>query len=431
MSQAPPGPVTYEQYGKAFAARAAFKLNGKTYLQTQYSIIKNAHGAADEATVVLSTQNNPDWSIELYKNADDTTPTIAEIYAGFPGDTSLGQTNLAPLSRRFYGILDSYAPTGKDGKMTFHLRNFAALLLDEKITTLAQNQTSVQFATQCAAEAGLKLVTLVIGTPATLAQVFTKDFVVGIKNLSKFEVLKRAAQVDDVDVWVEDDTLYYAAASLIMRQQIEIHYGRDLLDFAGNHAAMFSKNIKVEVRTYSPRTRVSHVTRVTTNPDGTVTKKSYTKTLTSTPVFGTLGGSTTTQGPGTTTTTGSSGSGGGFSSGYTGPGKDFGPEPYVFYIPNLTPQQANDRALKLWRQISMFEYQATFTLAATPTILPLIGITALLRHSGNPLAKFNSDYWPRRITETFEGASAFGEAQSNGWRFEVDCVNHTPPPTEI
>jgi hypothetical protein len=76
----------------------------------------------------------------------------------------------------------------------------------------------------------------------------------------------------------------------------------------------------------------------------------------------------------------------------------------------------------------MYEYQGTFAMQVTPDLLPLLDITALLSMNGYGMSRFNTQYWPRTMDETFEGpGDSEGSGDVEGWFVEFHGVNHFLP----
>lgn len=430
---APLQPLNYQPTFTTEQPRAVAVINGTNYQILSYEIEGNAHGATDSAIIDLTLSNGPDWTIELYRDQNQDDPVYVEIWAGYPPNTG-PSTSTAGLQQRFVGIVDQYSLQIDGDTGTFRCRSLAAPLVDREITTLAQNMTSVQFVQYWAAQYGLTPVINLVNAPVTLQQVWANEFVAGIKKFRIWDVILKCAVFDGVDAWVSGSNLYYAAPSLVQRTLLDLQYGRDLTACNLVHSPQFSKNVKVEVHSYQPHTRVAVSHRITTDALGGVTETTTSRTVTSSPIFGTTSSVTTTTSPTGTVSTVSSSSGGSSSSS-TSEGTE-GQQPYIYYVANLTPQQCINLARAIWQDISMAEYIVTAKLPMTKSKLAQFsGVTALVRLHGTPylLAESSStqngasnpqvatkanDYWPRRYTEEFDGA---------GWTLDLEMVNHTLP----
>ena len=420
---APLQPLSYEPFYEASEPRAIAVINGSNYQLVSFEIEKNAHGATDSAIIDLTLSNNPDWTVELFRDTNQNEPVYVEIWAGYPPVDTPPLTTTA-LNQRFIGILDIYTLEIDGDLGTFRCRSLAAPLVDTQITTLVQNMSSVDFVNYWAQSLGLTTVIGVVGTPVTLVQVYGDEFVTGIKNFRVWDVMLQMAQFDDVDVWVDGSTLYYTSPDLLTRNLVDLKYGRDLLGLSLTHSPQGNKNIRVEVRTYARRQSQSTTTRVQTASDGSVSVSTVSKVVTSQPVFGTLNRVSATTGPNGQSVTTTVATGGSFSSGFTSPGSESGLERYVRFYPNLSPAQCNALAQALWRQISRLEYAVSIHLPMTEAkMLALSDMTALIRLHGTPyfLAESSNssavnDYYPRRTTEEFN---------EQGWLVTIEAVNHS------
>ncbi len=432
MSVAPSNllPVTFSQANIACQPRACVKLNHLLYPLKSFKINKSAYGATNTASFVVPYSGNPDWTKALFRDTATTyDPIPVEIWAGFPSSPSSTPT-VAGLSKRFAGVLDIYDPEDMD-TTEFHCRSVAAPLTTDRITTAVQNLTTVAFIKQVCAPYNIPVVVDPTLQPTTLVKIYSQDYVVGLHNLIKWDVLLRASVFDDVDVWEDDGTLYYVhpwnVASVVptLSKMMDLKYGTDILSFKPSHSPQFNRNIRITVSSYLDRTRVSSATRVQTVTDG-VQVRQVIKTSTATPNFGVNGGTSVTYGNDGSVTYGSWTSSGGPSQGSNAPIADSGLEKYTFTYANLTPTECQQRAELIWRQISQHEYQGEFELAVTPDLLPLLNIESRISLTGYGMSRFNTEYWPRTLEESFEMADENSD-EAKGWTATIKGVNHTLP----
>ena len=465
--------VTYTPKFENAAVRVVVQIENDFYLPSHVEVEHNAHGATDSAQVVLPISSNPDFSVMFQRsdgsngtpdNADQ--PVYISIFAGYPTNPAPQSKDTSQLSLRFFGILDVYSARFSSDEVTFRCRSLAAPLVDFPATYLAMNQTSAQLVTELASEYGLTPNILLVNPAVTVQEVFASEFVGGanfaatVANVKAWDLLLKCALFDDVDVWVGltdgIPTLNYAAPSLIPRTTVNLVYGRDLIDLTVEHSIQYAKNIRVEVHTYQKRVKQSTTHRVDTLLSGGIDETPSSKTVVSSPVFGTAEQtSTTTSGTGGVSTTLTNISGGA-STATTQPGKESAQERYVRYIPNLSPQMCQQVARAIWRQISMHEYRQNITFPMTPSLLKVFDISMLLNVTGSPYNNANSvftgegpitntatlsssnappvssspvsvnatrtdtRYWPRRITETID-------QNGSGWTLAAETVNHSLP----
>ncbi|HEY6485384.1 MAG TPA: hypothetical protein VIX83_03245 [Candidatus Cybelea sp.] len=452
MSIVPGGPlagfsslttVSFKQNDTYCRPRACIKLDEKVYPVKRFSISKNAHGATNTAEFTLGYAGMPDWTNELFRGiqaGNQDQPVYAEIWAGFPANPG-SKPSLSGLSRRFYGILDIYDPEDMN-ETTFHLRSIGSPLTTDRITSQIQNLSTVQFLkTICAPYKIPVVVDPALTQPFTLARVYASEFLVGLKQLIKWDVGLKCSIFDDTDIWEDDGTLYYVQpwnVVKVMQSQkqtsknynpLNLEYGVDIIKFTPSHAPQFSRNIRVSVHTYSAKERVAATTRIQSVVGG-VNVAQVIRASTATPDWGNNGGTSTTysnDGTSSSMSQSSWSASGGSSNGSNTPIAESGKEEYDEYIPNLSPTEVQSLAKAIWRQISQHEYQGTFELAVTPQILPYLNIEMRIQLTGYGMAAFNTEYWPRTLDETFDMATEPGSSEALGWRVTIHGVNHTLP----
>jgi hypothetical protein len=397
--------------------RGYVTINGVQCSFKSFSYDGNAHGATDTATVIIAIKTNPDWTAQLPTGTN--APIYANVYVGYVDEAS----GAAAYTLRFAGCVETYDIDEDGDETTFELRSLAMPLIANKITTpfASQQMTTIQFIQEQAARFGLG-VNINVAATATLQDVLASEFVTGVRNWTIWDLMLQCAQYDDVDVWVDKSgVLNYQAAFAVDRTPISLYYGRDLRRLRGKHSPQYSKNIKVEVRSYVKRTRISTTSRIISNPaGGGVTTQTSTRTVTGEPVFGTNETVTHSISPtGQVTSTVTSLTGGASSSGFTSIASESGLEVYPVYVSGKNTQACDDLAAKMERQIAMLEYITTLSIPVTADLLPVMDITALLNVTGSRFSKLNASYWPRKLTESLDAG--------DGWVWEVECVNHTLP----
>ena len=94
-------------------------------------------------------------------------------------------------------------------------------------------------------------------------------------------------------MWEDNGVLNYFHPWNVQRQNINLTYGSNVKSFKGLHAPQFSRLIRVQVHSYSDKTRSSVTTKLLSVLGG-VAVSTVKKTLTATPKWGTNSGSTTT-----------------------------------------------------------------------------------------------------------------------------------------
>ena len=425
------------------APRAVVQIDKYRIIPTEFRIEKNAHGVSDSAMLTLGIAGNTDWSNTLSLDFKNGQIPVA-ISAGFPANLSPGSLDTSQMSKRFTGIIDDFEYDALADTCTMTCRSYGSILTDQKVTTASQNQTTTDFIAKMAAQFNLSVFiflrpatkTAPAQIPNTLQTVYGRDFLVGLKNMRIWDIFVDCAEVDDVDVWVDGNTIYYVAPEFVIKSglghQASLTYGTDIKSLTGKHSPTFNKNIAVEVRTYSPRTRLAVSVHIDTDADGNPVKSSSSKVITTQAIFGqnaSVSNSIGVDSSGKVTAGASysSSSGGAFSTGFTGSYRESTKERYILRIGNLSQADADARALAYWRQLSRNEYSIAFRKAVTKANLADIGVTTRFVLSKCPWQQFNNTpkrpyFFPRRITETFSVSQ--GDGVSAGWEFETEAVSH-------
>src|ERR1700729_1629381 len=206
MSQAPaqrPGfssleTVQFTQGGTAAQARACVKIDNQLYHLKSFRLSKNAHGATNTGSFVLAYAGNPDWTNQLFRGTDpaggpvNNSPVYCEVWAGFPPNPG-PNPSISGLMRRFYGVVDKYDPEDMN-QTTFYLRSIAAPLTSDRITSAIQNKTTIEVIRELCAPYNIPvIIDPELTNPFTLARVYAQDFMVGLKNIVKWDVLLRSS----------------------------------------------------------------------------------------------------------------------------------------------------------------------------------------------------------------------------------------------
>jgi hypothetical protein len=437
-TQFPVVPLKKKPVYESLVPRISATIDGKQYLPKSYVLTTNAHGATDTATVEIPISTNPDWTQQIARSdsgGNANKPVPIEIF--------LDLNNTGIFMSRFVGIVDQYSAAGAADGCTFSCRSMAAPLTSTKITTpftAGSSITTVAFIQQQAARFGLTTnIVLAPGQqPAQMIKVLGAEFVTGVRNWNIWDLMLQCAQYDDVDIWVDrTGQLNYQATSFITRNPLQYVWGENILDLVGTHSPQFSRNVQVEVHSYTKRTRQSSGSRAQSLINGGMQTTNWSRKVIGSPIFGTTDYvSTSYNSDGTVTTTKSSLSGGSASSGPTKFATESGVERYIFYVANKTPADCDLISKRIWRQISMHEYSIKLTVPIMQSALGVMDVTADIEVYGFPLSAFNQNpstgkssiagvpdsqvgggYWPREIVETVD--------INRGAIWEVDAVNHS------
>lgn len=410
-----------------------------------YTINKNAHGASDDATLNFRIKGNPDFGA-LTRNGK---PYAITIYAGFPTNPNPGAFSTRDLVPRFIGVVDEFHPDFVADTCEATCRSFAAVLIDTKITAqwlgdTHQTTTTVglkkgaleQLAEQYGFTVNVQLRPNLNGSgkaqqPATLGQLYNADFVQYNQNIAVWDLFLAMAQLDDVDIWVDGQTLNYVAPELVNRPRMYFQWGKDIEGLDGTHSPQYSKFIKVEVRSYDKRTRTSYSSITSQSDTGVVTTQTRQTTSTSQQDWGTPTITTSTYSISSTGATRTAQStvtaqGGTQSSGFAASPSDSLNETYVKSFPGLTREACDARSLAIWRQISAHEFRASMKRPVTHEFLPNLDVQSIFVLQGTPWTSFDSPYFCKRLTETFS-VSQGDQSESDGWKFDTVLVNHMLP----
>ena len=90
-SMLPINPIVMNGVHQADIPRAYAVINGQQVALTEYTITWNAHGVLDTADFTTSMYGNPDFTLQLFQGASDTSPIPVFVYVGFKGQN--GQVN--------------------------------------------------------------------------------------------------------------------------------------------------------------------------------------------------------------------------------------------------------------------------------------------------------------------------------------------------
>lgn len=414
--------MTFNPVRELEVPRALASLNGQPFSVQDYTITWNAHGVLDTCEFTVPSQGNPDFTTWLFQNETDTSPIPIIIYVGFPSQP--GPVTISQLTQRFVGQLDQYTIDHKAGTVKIQGRSMGAILGDRQLTTPISYQTSLQLLEAVTTANGLALNFKIYGSPIQMAEVFSREFVAGVKNFREWDLILQCSQYDDADVFVDGNTLYYVNPNLVQRNNVNLDIGQDLENLTVTHASQLNRKIRVEVRTYSPTKRQSAITRVQTRANGDVVVNQVSRTSTSQPIWGTTGVVTTYYSYNSTTGSYTKASGTSFKSGgnfQSSPTElaNSGLERYIIYKPGLSPQACANLAFATWRRLSMHQFSATIELPMRSDLFSTVNRFALFNLAGSPYSRCNGKFWPRRITESSN--------LSSGAKWQIESANSSPP----
>ena len=420
----PQAPEEYQYSHEMSSFRVVVEIQNRRYFVTSVSVVNNAHGASDSAEITMPLSKMPDFTQMLARSDSNTTIVPVQVYVGiFQSQPPVQNFDISGLTLLFSGQVDMYSMTYHDDEITFNCRSLASVLIDNRLTGIQQNLKTTDFVKAIAKQYNLtaNILLPVNQYKMSVAEVYAQSFAIGIQNWRIWDMLLKMAEFDGADVWVVGSTLNYVAPQLIKRNIIDLKYGRDIETITVQHSPLYSKNIRVEVRSYTKKNTIATTTHVDSLDDGDSATTRSTSMVSSNPIFGTkdslayrtdpITGAVTLAPTQLTHTGGSFAAAAG-----TGPLGENGPLRYTIYAPGLAPAAVDLLAQATWARLSRHEYSATIGMPLTRALYKTLLITSKIRLHGLPTRLANNDnYWPRRITVNIDvnaGASVSIEAIS-------------------
>ena len=276
------------------------------------------------------------------------------------------------------GGVDEYEIGPDDRTITLTGRDLAAQLIDTKTAQTYANQTSSEIATMLAGSVGLTPVVTATTTPVgRYYQIDHARMALGgfHTSITQWDLLIYLAQQEGFDLFVSGTSLYFQpAATSATPYTIYWQLGPDgvatsnVMDLRLKHALTLAKGVSVTVKSWHSGMKRA-ITAKTADP--TYKDKS---------------------GDGT--------------------------QDYVFYVPNLTPQQAinlaNQRYADITRHLRRISFDAPGDLVLTPRLVIVLGGTG---------TAFDTNYFPDDIDLAL--------SQDGGFTMRVTAKNIPPTPTQL
>ena len=275
------------------------------------------------------------------------------------------------FTTRLVGLVDEIDIDSDTNYLTLTGRDLTALFIDKKTAKAYQNQTSSEVATELANEAGLTPVVTATTTP--VGQFFEYDHVhISLGDLSRsitqWDLLVYLAQQENFDVFVEGTSLFFQPVATNTTPPFVVQHSRINGQAVSN------------VRNLSKK-------RSLTLANVNVTVKSWHSGRAS-PIIAKMSSKQMNNAQGA-------------------------PEEYVFYKPNLTPDQAAQYANQRMAEITRRERIITFDIPGEVSLTPRD--TVQLTGTGTA---FDQIYYPDEISRAMHFASGFTET--------VTALNHSP-----
>lgn len=175
----------------------------------------------------------------------------------------------------FSGIVDTIESNPDEGTYTVNASSYARILVNKKISetiagTANANKTTGQVIQDMTAKYGQGLKTHIAPSMFTtkVGKVYKTQMVKTILNMPIWDLFQSFAQRDHADLFVRGDTLYYVPKPGDANSDVTelgpvapsytFTYGVDILKVKVTHAALFSHDVQVTVRSYQPRTQQTY-----------------------------------------------------------------------------------------------------------------------------------------------------------------------------
>lgn len=359
--------------GRARQPRAVVKVNGTAVPGwIEWEVNNNSHYQADTFRVSFARSQLPaqfgaDWW------ASQTAVTV-QILAGFPSDpTSFTESQLVSW---ILGNVDeiTFDPTG--ATITATGRDLTALLIDTKTTEDFREQTSSGIAKTLAGRHGLST-TYIVSTSATAGTIYELDHVQMVHQRSEWDLLTYLAGKEEFSVYVSGKDLHFepranpSSVTPYLLQWEAPRTDRAAPAFNGMHLN-FTRNLTV-----------ARGITVTVRSWNQKQKKAFTSTF-----------------PKAASTIGA---------GLSSP--KIASQAYVFVLPGLTQQQADDFAQAKHRELTRHEMKLHATLLGDD----LLTAASVIQVAGTGTL-FDQSYFPDSVTRRM--------SLSEGYTMVVSAKNH-------
>jgi phage protein D len=325
----------------------------------------------EAAKFTLNGNINPDYVMNAAWWSNQTKVT-AVVQVGFLFNSSVvWQTILT-------GLVDDYEIDLDNANIEINGRDLAAQLIDTKTADTYSNQTSSEIATMLATSAGLTpVVTPTTTIVGTYYQIDTTHTGLGAfsQDITQWDLLVYLAQQEGFDLFVSGSSLYFQPpATAANAYNISWKMGpnnipiSDVMGLKLKHSLTLAKGVTVTVKSYNSNTGRA-IKAVTADPN-------YSNTL------------------------------------------DPDAQNYVFYVPNLTPQQAinlaNKRYSDITRHLRVIEFDVPGDAVLTPRSLIVLSGTG---------TSFDQSFYPDQISLKL--------SFDDGFTMSVTARNIPPTPSAV
>jgi phage protein D len=351
--------------------RGIVRVNGQSLAWIDMEVDNNTYHQADTFSVSLplSELKMPYDAAWLF--AQD--PLTVEVFMGLPADPQ--NFGAADLVSYILGHVDTigFSPTGRT--LTLSGRDLTSLLIDAKTSEKWPNQTASDVATTLAKRHGLTPV--VTATTTKIGHYYQIDHVRLTCAMTEWELLTWLAAVEGFRVYVKGMELHFepeptpsTASNYTLAWENPTgdtgHYASNTKQIDFERTLTVGKSVVVQVRSWNQKQ-----------------KKGFSATYPTSKAKGILPGTATERS-----------------------------QVYTFIIPNLTQEQALQRAQAKYNEIIKHEMRMNASLPADDILTPqsVIAVTG----TGTP---FDQIYYPESVTRSL--------GIDEGYRMQVRAKNHS------
>jgi hypothetical protein len=301
------------------------------------------------------------------------TKVTAEIQIGYLTGGSVNWVTV--LS----GIVDAYDINFDNRGITVTGRDLAGMLIDTKTANTFSNQTSSEIATMLAKSVGLTPVVTPTTTPVgRYYQIDHAKLSLGQfhSDMTEWDLLIYLAQQEGFDLFVSGTSLFFQPAATTQNAyNISWQLGTDdipisnVINLTGHHSLTLAKGVSVTVKSWHSGLKRPIIAK-TADPN------------------------------------------------FKDTGDDGGQQNFVFYVPNLTPQQAislaNQRYADITRHLREIQFDAPGDLVLSPRMVVVLSGTG---------TSFDTTYYPDTIELQL--------SQQGGFTMSVTAKNIPPTPNQL
>lgn len=287
---------------------------------------------------------------------------VLDVYAGFPGDSA--NYSRADLTPMFVSRVDQIHLQAASNTITLEGRDLTAILIDQKTSGEFQNKTASDVAKQFADDAGLTA--NVQPTTTKIGRYYDKDHLQLVREETKWALLTYLARQEEVQCFVLGRTLYFGKFENFSKKPYLIQFDQ-ANEYNASHASnakrlefehdlTLSRDVIVTVRSHNIKTNKWYSVVAKASSGKAQAARSLTPIL---------------------------------------PKTAADPQNYTYTIPNLSPKQAQGKAMQLAQEISRHELRMTADLIGDDVLYPWVTIEV---QGTNTV--FDTTYYPSEVTRS-------------------------------